>query len=221
MKDRLSFYHPTEEKLNVLSHGFGLVLSLIGLLILLSHAISIGTVSHLLALGIYGASLVVLYAASTTYHLVQEPNLRYKLNIFDHSAIYGLIAGTYTPFALLFFKPELGWPILVGIWTIALAGILFKLFFTGKFNAVSTVLYVLMGWLGVLAIGPIIDRFPVSGVVWIFAGGIFYTLGAILYAIKQIKFNHAIFHVFVLLGSISHFISVIYYLIPDSLRSSV
>ena len=218
MEDRLSFYHPTEEKLNVLSHGIGLALSLVGFLILLSHAISIGTVSHIAAIGIYGGSLVVLYAASTSYHFVQEPNLRYKLNIFDHSAIYGLIAGTYTPFALLFFKPSLGWPILVVVWSIAAAGILFKLFFTGKFNAVSTVLYVLMGWMGVLAIGPIIDRFPVSGVVWIFAGGIFYTLGAVLYAIRSLKFNHALFHVFVLLGSVSHFISVFYYLIPDSLR---
>ena len=218
MEDRLSFYHPTEEKLNVVSHGFGLVLSFFGMLILLWYAISIGTAAHIAALGIYGASLVTLYAASTSYHFVQEPALRYKLNIFDHSAIYGLIAGTYTPFALLFFKPALGWSIFAVVWLIALAGILFKLFFTGKFNAVSTILYLIMGWMGILAIGPLIERFPLSGVAWIVAGGIFYTIGALCFAFKNLKFNHAIFHVFVLLGSISHFISVFYYLIPDSVQ---
>jgi hemolysin III len=216
MKDRLSFYHPTEEKLNVVSHGFGLVLSIAGFLVLLFHALSIGTASHIAALGIYGASLVILYAASTSYHFVQEPKLRYKLNIFDHSAIYGLIAGTYTPFALLFFKPVLGWSIFGAVWAFAAVGIVFKLFFTGKYNAISTVLYVLMGWMGVFAIGPIIESFPPLGVVWIFAGGIFYTLGATVYGIKAIKYNHAIFHVFVLMGSISHFVSVFYYLLPDS-----
>lgn len=217
MHDRLSFYHPTEELLNVLSHGLGLLLSIVGFSLLMFHAISIGETEYILGLGIYGLSLVVLYSASTSYHYVQKPSLRYKLNIFDHAAIYGLIAGTYTPFALLFFKPILGWTIFAIVWSVAGAGVLFKLFFTGKYNAVSTVLYVLMGWMAIFAIGPILDHFPPSGVFWIFAGGLSYTIGAVLYALKNIRFNHAIFHMFVLFGSISHFISVFYYLVPDQL----
>ncbi len=217
MQDRLSFYHPTEEMLNVLSHGLGLLLSIVGFSLLMFHAISIGKPEYIVGLGIYGMSLVILYAASTSYHYVQSPSLRYKLNIFDHAAIYGLIAGTYTPFALIFFKPVLGWTIFAAVWTAAGIGVLFKLFFTGKYNAVSTVLYVLMGWMGILAIGPILELFQPSGVFWIFAGGLSYTLGAVLYALKNIRYNHAIFHLFVLFGSISHFISVFYYLVPDQL----
>ncbi|NNE66686.1 MAG: hemolysin III family protein [Pyrinomonadaceae bacterium] len=219
MEDRLSFYHPTEERMNVVSHGFGLVLSIIGFILLLFQAISIGTFAHIAGLGIYGASLVILYAASTSYHYTQDPRLRYRLNIFDHAAIYGLIAGTYTPFTILFYEPSLGWKLFVSIWSIAIVGIVFKLFYTGKFNAFSTVLYVIMGWMGVLAIGPILEGFPENGVIWLFAGGISYTLGAICFGIRALKFNHAIFHIFVLIGSISHFITVFYYLIPDSIRA--
>ena len=138
MEDRLSFYHPTEELLNVITHGFGLVLSIIGVSVLLYSAAQGGTLKHFAGLGIYGLSVIVLYAASTSYHYVQEPKLRYKLNIFDHAAIYGLIAGTYTPFALLFFSPTFGSVILIFVWTSAVVGIVFKLFFTGKYNAVAT-----------------------------------------------------------------------------------
>ena len=214
MEDRLSFYHPREEKLNVISHGIGFVLSCIGLAVLLFQAVSSGSAWHVVALGIYGLSLVVLYAASTSYHFVQEPQLRYKLNVLDHSAIYCLIAGTYTPFALLFFNPLFGWSLFAFIWTAAAAGIVFKLFHTGRYGVLSTVLYVVMGWAGIVAIGPIIESFPLSGVMWLFAGGIFYTIGAGMFGLKQIRFNHAIFHVFVLLGSISHFVTVTFYLLP-------
>jgi hemolysin III len=218
MEDRLSFYHPTEELLNVLTHGFGLVLSVIGCLTLFYYAAAGGSLRHFAALGIYGISLVVLYAASTSYHYVQEPKLRYKLNIFDHAAIYGLIAGSYTPFALLFYSPNMGWTILICVWTAAAIGIVFKLFFTGKYNAIATGTYVVMGWMGVFTLGPLFDGFPPYGVAWILASGVFYTIGAILYSIKRVKFNHAIFHVFVLLGSISHFIAVFYFLVPESIN---
>ncbi len=218
MEDRLSFYHPTEERLNYLSHGFGLLLSIAGLVVLLFYAFTSGTAYHVAGLGIYGVSLVVLYSASTSYHFVQEPKLRYKLNIFDHSAIYGLIAGSYTPFALLFFKPEIGWTIFVLVWTVAAAGIIFKLFFTGKYNFVATSTYVLMGWMGLFVMGPMISDFPFNGLLWILAGGVFYTIGAVLYGLSKVKYNHAIFHLFVLLGSISHFISVFYYLLSMDLK---
>ena len=214
MEDRLTFYHPTEERLNVISHGFGLILSVIAFPLLVGYSIREGTTLHVISFSIYGASLVILYAASTSYHYVQEPKLRYKLNIFDHAAIYVLIAGSYTPFALNVFEGVLGWTVLGIVWTIAIIGITLKLFFTGKFGLVSTIAYILMGWIGILGIRSLIDNLPIEGVIWLIAGGLSYTVGAILFGLHKIKFNHAIFHIFVLLGSFCHFISVFLYVLP-------
>ncbi len=214
MKDRLTFYHPAEERLNVLSHGIGLILSVIALALLIFSASKNGTVWHLISFGIYGTSLVILYSASTLYHYVQEPGLRYKLNIFDHAAIYVLIAGSYTPFAINVLSESIGWTMFVVVWLIALVGISLKLFYTGKYGKISTVAYILMGWLGVLGINALIENLPIEGVIWLVAGGISYTLGAILYGLKRIRFNHAIFHLFVLIGSFCHFISVFVYVLP-------
>ncbi|MEZ5344980.1 MAG: hemolysin III family protein [Pyrinomonadaceae bacterium] len=214
MKDRLTFYHPTEEKLNVISHGFGLILSIIALVLLLMGSNSGKGYLYMASFGIYGASLVILYTASTLYHYVQEPNLRYKLNILDHSAIYVLIAGSYTPYTLNVMNTSIGWTMFVTVWMIAIAGITLKLFFTGKYGKLSTIAYILMGWLGVFGLNSLIENLPVEGVIWLLAGGVSYTIGAILYGLKRVKFNHAIFHVFVLLGSICHFISVFSYVLP-------
>ena len=214
MEDRLTFYHPTEEKLNVISHGFGLVLSVIALVLLVSYAISDGRVWHIISLSIYGASLVIMYTASTLYHYIQEPKLRYKLNIFDHAAIYVLIAGSYTPFTLSVMQGTLGWGLFVTVWTIAIIGIMLKLFFTGKYGKLSTIAYILMGWLGVFGLKSLYEALPIEGVIWLLAGGFSYTLGAILYSLRSVKFNHAIFHVFVLLGSFCHFMSVFLYVLP-------
>jgi hemolysin III len=196
MKHRLTFYHPTEEFLNVASHGLGLVLSVVALVFLVTYAVAEGTVWHVFSFSIYGVSLVVLYSASTLYHYVQEPVLRYKLNIFDHSAIYVLIAGSYTPFTLNVLKGDLGWALFATIWTVALAGITLKLFFTGRFGLVSTIGYVAMGWIAILAIGPFVRTFDQTGIIWVFAGGF------------------AIFHLFVLAGSICHFVAVFFYVLP-------
>lgn len=214
MKDRLTFYHPTEEKLNVISHGLGLILSIIALKALVYYAISEGTIWHIVSFSIYGASLVIMYSASTLYHYVQEPKLRYKLNIFDHAAIYVLIAGSYTPFTLNVMQGTLGWTLFVIVWTIAIIGITLKLFFTGKYGFISTVVYILMGWMGIFGLKSLFEALPAEGVIWLLAGGISYTIGAILYSLKKIKFNHAIFHVFVLLGSFCHFMSVFLYVLP-------
>ncbi|RLD75234.1 MAG: hemolysin D, partial [Bacteroidetes bacterium] len=136
------------------------------------------------------------------------------LNIFDHSAIYVLIAGTYTPFTLLVLKGWVGWTIFGVSWGLALTGIVLKLFFTGKYDTISTIAYVLMGWLIIFAIKPLVNEMPFSGLMWLLAGGVFYTVGAILYSIKKLKYNHAIFHIFVLLGSFSHFMAVFFYILP-------
>lgn len=214
MEERLTFYDPTEEKLNVISHGLGLLLSIIALVLLVKTAVSLGTVWHIISFSIYGASLVLLYSASTLYHYVQEPKMRYKLNIFDHAAIYVLIAGSYTPFTLNVMQGTLGWTLFATVWTIAIIGITLKLFFTGKYGKLSTIAYILMGWLGVFGLKSLFETMPIEGVVWLLAGGVSYTVGAILYSLKSVKFNHAIFHVFVLLGSICHFMSVFLYILP-------
>ncbi len=215
MEKRLTFYHPTEEKLNVISHGLGLAMSIGALASLVIYATLYGTAWHVFSVTVYGLSLVVLYTASTLYHFVQEPGLRYKLNILDHAAIYVLIAGTYTPFTIHVLQGSIGWLLFGTVWTAAVIGITFKLFFAGRFQRSTTVAYVVMGWIAVFALEPFIRKFDPQGVVWVFAGGFAYTFGAVMYAMKSIRFNHAIFHVFVLFGSICHFVAVFFYLLPN------
>jgi hemolysin III len=212
--NKTTYYNPKEEKLNVISHGIGFILSIIALVLLVVYASIKGSSWHIVSFSIYGASLIVLYAASTLYHYVQKPKLRYKLNIFDHAAIYILIAGTYTPFTLVVLKGWVGWTIFGVSWGLAIIGVILKLFFTGKFDKISTITYVLMGWLIIFAIKPLVNNLPTEGLIWLLVGGILYTIGAILYSIKKIKYNHAIFHIFVLLGSFSHFIAVFFYVLP-------
>ena len=212
-KKHLTYYSNTEEKLNVITHGIGLLLSIAALVFLILHASFNGTARHIVSFTIFGASLILLYSASTIYHYVQKPELRRKLNILDHSAIYVLIAGTYTPFTLVTLKGWLGWTIFGITWGIALVGIIFKMFFTGRFELLSTIAYVAMGWIIIFAIKPLIEVFPLNGLYWLMAGGIFYTLGAILFSIKKVKYNHAIFHIFVLLGSFSHFVAIYFYVL--------
>ncbi|WP_420570850.1 PAQR family membrane homeostasis protein TrhA [Kordia sp.] len=207
-------YSPLEEKLNIISHGIGVVLGVIALVFLVIHAIQHGETIHLVSFTMYGLSIIVLYLASTLYHKATKPLVRNKLRIFDHAAIYLLIAGTYTPFALVTLKGSTGWIIFGTVWAFAAIGITLKLFFTGKFDKLSTLMYVFMGWIIVFAIKPLMENLSSEGLFWLMAGGVFYTVGAILYSIRKLPFNHAIFHVFVLLGSICHFISVYWYVLP-------
>lgn len=211
---KITFYDPKEEKLNVISHAFGLVLSIIALVLLVVFASLEGSAWHIVSFSIYGASLIVLYAASTFYHNSKTPKLRYRLNIFDHASIYVLIAGTYTPFTLVVLDGWVGWTIFGVSWGLVLTGVILKLFFIGKYDKISTIAYVLMGWLIVFAIKPLVQNLPIEGLLWLLGGGISYTVGAILYSIKRIKFNHFIFHIFVLLGSFCHFIAVFFYVLP-------
>tara|TARA_R110001583_G_scaffold35585_3_gene118219 strand:+ start:1114 stop:1770 length:657 start_codon:yes stop_codon:yes gene_type:complete len=213
-KKDIKFYDPKEEKLNVLSHGLGLILSIVALVLLVVYASLYGSAWHIVSFSIYGASLIVLYSASTLYHSAQTPKLRHRLNIFDHASIYILIAGTYTPFTLVVLKGWVGWTIFGVSWGLALTGVILKLFFTGRFDKISTIAYVLMGWLIIFAIKPLISGLSIEGLLWLFSGGLAYTIGAILYSIKGMKYNHAIFHIFVLLGSFCHFIAVFFYVLP-------
>ena len=207
-------YSPIEEKININSHAIGFILSVVALVLLVAHASMHGDVWHIVSFSIFGTSLIILYAASTFYHSAKKPELRKRLKIIDHASIYVLVAGTYTPFTLVTLNGKLGWLIFGISWGLALTGIILKLFFTGKYNLISTSMYVFMGWVIVFAIKPLINNLPSEGFLWLLAGGISYTLGAILYSINKIKFNHAIFHMFVLTGSFCHFISVFFYVLP-------
>lgn len=212
--NKITFYEPKEEKFNVISHAIGLVLSIVALFLLVTYSSLNGSVWHIVSFSIFGASLIILYLASTLYHYAKNPKLRYRLNIFDRSAIYILIAGTYTPFTLVVLNGWVGWTIFALSWGLAITGIVLKLFFTGKYDKISTLAYVLMGWLIIFAVKPLIMNFSFEGLMWLLSGGIFYTVGAILYSIKRIKYNHAIFHIFVLLGSFSHFVTIFFYVLP-------
>lgn len=204
-------YDPLEEKLNVYTHAFGLLLSIVALFLLINKSISLDTIWYQVSFPVFGVSLIILYAASTFYHNAKNEKTRRKLNIVDHASIYILIAGTYTPFTLVTLQGKTGWIIFGITWGLALIGVILKIFFTGRFDVISTIAYVLMGWVIVFVFKPLFEALPFHGVLWLFLGGLFYTIGALLYSIKKIKFNHAIFHVFVLLGSFCHFIAIYYF----------
>ncbi len=212
----IKYYSPIEEKINIISHAIGFILSMVALVLLVRHATRHGDVWHIVSFSIFGASLIILYAASSFYHSSKKSELRSRLNIIDHASIYVLIAGTYTPFTLVTLKGTIGWVIFGISWGLALTGIILKFFFTGKYNLMSTIMYVLMGWVIVFAIKPLMNNLPLAGLLWLVAGGISYTIGAILYGIKKIKFNHTIFHMFVLMGSFCHFMSVYFYVLPSA-----
>jgi len=217
MKDTggIKYYSPIEEKINIISHAIGFILSIVALVLLVRHATLHGDVWHIVSFSIFGASLIILYAASTFYHSAKKSEIRNRLKIIDHASIYVLIAGTYTPFTLVTLNGTIGWVIFATSWGLALTGIILKLFFTGKYNLISTIMYVLMGWVIIFAIKPLINNLPLEGLLWLFAGGISYTIGAALYSIKKIKLNHAVFHMFVLIGSFCHFMSVFFYVLPS------
>lgn len=207
-------YEPFEEKLNVISHAFGFALSILGLVLLILRANELGEMVHLVSFSIFGASMILLYAASTLYHSATNKNWRYRLNILDHASIYVLIAGSYTPFALVTLEGWVGWTIFGVVWGCALTGIILKLFYTGKYRTLSTIMYVVMGWIIVFAIKPLYDNLSSEGLWWLIGGGLSYTVGAVIFSLDKVKFNHAIFHVFVLFGTFCHYLSIYFYVLP-------
>ena len=214
MKIFPSYYRQAEEKINVITHAFGFLLSVIAFIFFIKKSIELQNWGYAISTIVYAVSLMVLYAASTGYHSAKGRKLRSRLNIFDHAAIYILIAGTYTPFTLITLKGTLGYILFSIVWAVAAVGVILKLFYTGKFKLLSTIMYVAMGWIVIFVIKPLLENLPTNGIWLLFAGGFFYTLGAVLFMFDKLKFNHAIFHVFVLLGSISHFLAIYFYVNP-------
>jgi len=210
----MQHYSPLEERTNIISHAAGFVLGIVALVLMVVRASLYGNAWHIVGVSIFGASLICLYAASTIYHSAKDPKIRGRLRVVDHATIYVLIAGTYTPFTLVTLNGWVGWVIFGFSWAMAVTGITLKLFYTGRFNLLSTLMYIFMGWIIVFAIKPLINNLSADGLWWLMAGGVAYTVGAILYMIKKVPFNHAIFHMFVLLGSFCHFVSVYWYVLP-------
>ncbi len=209
-------YTVREEAANVATHAAGLVASVVGVAVLVYLGIVREEALHAASAGVYGATLVALYAASTLYHAFRRPGVKRVLRVLDHCAIYLLIAGTYTPFVLVSLGGRLGWTLFGVVWAMAAAGIVFKIFATGRFAVVSTAAYVAMGWLGVVALGPLIRSLSGAALLWLLAGGIAYTAGTFFYH-RRIPYSHALWHVFVLIGSVCHFVAIgLYVLVPGS-----
>ncbi len=200
-----------EEIANSVTHGIGAALSIAGLTLLVVLATIHGDVWRVVSFSVYGGTLVILYLASTLYHSVPNPRIKHIFRIIDHSAIYLLIAGTYTPFLLVSMRGPWGWSLLAVVWTLAISGIVFKTFLIHRFSKLSTIVYLLMGWLCVVAIKEMLATIPPYGMVWLSAGGLCYTVGVIFYVWHRLPYNHAIWHMFVLGGSACHFFAILFY----------
>jgi hemolysin III len=204
--------HIGEEIANSITHGLGLLLSIAGLCVLVTMAAIRGTAWHVVACSIYGSTLVLLYLSSTLYHAIQAPRAKNVFRVIDHSAIYLLIAGTYTPFLLITLRGPLGWTLFGLQWGMAICGILFKSLTRGGYEMASTAVYALMGWMGVLGMRTMYASLHFHGILWIVSGGLFYTLGIIFFAIDR-RYSHTIWHLFVLAGSVCHFYAVLRYIV--------
>lgn len=203
-----------EEIANALTHGLGLALSVVGLVVLVPLSAARGTTTHLVACAVYGATLVLLYAASTLYHSFQRPRLKRLLRRIDHAAIYLLIAGTYTPFALVNLRGGWGWALFGVAWGMAAFGVVYKLFFMGRLRCLSTSLYLVMGWMAVAAAKPFLASVAVHGLLLLAVGGLLYTAGVWFYVRDHRRYHHAVWHLFVLGGSACHYAAVVTAVLP-------
>lgn len=201
-----------EERLNAISHGIGALLGIVVLVLLICYDTN-KTAYSLFSVIVYGISIIVLFTASTLYHAVSNVKHKHFFRILDHISIYFLIAGTYTPVALITLETSKGWTLFYVVWGIALFGTILKLFFTGRFELFSTLLYLVMGWLIVFDFSNLSDAIGSDGILWLFAGGLSYTVGIIFYAIPRIPYNHVIWHMFVLAGALFHFFMIFFYVI--------
>ncbi|MCB0418001.1 MAG: hemolysin III family protein [Bdellovibrionaceae bacterium] len=203
-------YTRREELANAISHGLGACLSVAALAVLIVYA---KDGWRMLSFSIYGGSLILLFLASTFYHAFRDPRLKQVLKIVDHSAIFVLIAGTYTPLLLVTLRGVWGWALFTVIWGLATYGVVLKLFARNMSRGFSLALYLGMGWLAVVAIRPLMQELPIGGIWWLFSGGLCYTVGTLFYVRKQMPYSHAIWHLFVLAGSACHFCCMLFYVV--------
>lgn len=207
----LAFTHTftkEEEIVHAITHGIGAVFSIAALIILTVMAAMHGNAWHIVSFTLFGNTMLILYVSSTIVHALPEGRWKRVFEIFDHSSIYFFIAGTYTPFLFLAVKGAIGWTLFGIVWGLALIGTVFKCFFVNRFLYTSTMIYVVMGWLIVFAWKPLVSALSQEGVVYLVSGGILYTVGAVFYVWRGFKFHHAVWHMFVLGGSVAHFFAV-------------
>ncbi len=214
MPIQASSYSVKEEVAHAISHGVGIILSIIGLTVLVAYSSVYGDAWHIVSTSIFGSALIILYTASTLYHSIPIPEAKIILKQIDHSAIYLLIAGSYTPFLLVNLRGVVGWSLFALVWCIAIIGILLEVHRKDRFKKLSIALYLGLGWLVIAAIKPMIDSVERGGLILLLIGGISYSLGVIFYTRKKMMYHHAIWHLFVLAGSICHYFAVLFYVIP-------
>jgi len=201
----------SEEIANSISHGLGLVLAIVALPILVLAAVRGGSVHFIVGASVFGGTMILLYLASTLYHSITHEVTKNMCRVFDHTAIFLLIAGTYTPFSLGVLRGPWGWSLLAVIWALAIVGITLKIRKRTRHSRITIVLYVIMGWLAIVAVKPMIMLIPVPGLLLIFAGGIAYTGGLAFFALDRLRYNHFIWHLFVIAGTTCHFFAVLWY----------
>nr|WP_234496146.1 hemolysin III family protein [Vibrio maritimus] len=210
-----SNYSLREEWANSVTHGIGVILSIIGLIMLLQRSLAAGAdVMTITSMSLYGGSMITLFLASTLYHSIPNPSSKRWLKTFDHCAIFLLIAGSYTPFMLVSLRTPLAVGLMIVIWALAVIGIIMKLFFVYRYKRASLITYLVMGWLSLIVIYQLAKHLDPSGLILLAAGGAIYTLGVVFYANKRIPYNHAIWHLFVLGGAACHFFAVYRYVEP-------
>jgi hemolysin III len=207
-----------EEIANSITHGVGAALAVAGLAVMVTLAATRGSASHVVGCAVFGVTLVLMYGASTLYHSIPHPRAKRVLQVLDHSAIYLVIAGTYTPFLLVSLRGTTGWVLLATVWAIAAAGIVFSSTLGRRVHFLSVVLYVGMGWIAVVVFRQLAASLGLAGMALLVSGGVVYTAGVIFYGWKRLPYNHAIWHVFVLAGSALHFAAVLGFVIPPPLR---
>jgi hemolysin III len=203
-----NFYTKGEEIANAITHGIGAALAIAALVLLVVFSAMKGTAWHVVGFSIFGATLVILYLESTLYHSLTNKKVKRLFRKFDHMSIFLLIAGTYTPFCLTILRGTMGWIMFAIVWGSTVVGIILKAFLTGKKDKLSTTLYVVMGWLIVIAIKRMYLSMIFSGFLFLVIGGLLYTVGALFYSWDKLKYNHGVWHLFVIGGSVCHFFSV-------------
>lgn len=211
-----SIYSLGEEIAHGVTHGLGALLAIAGLAVLAARASVYGDVWQVVSVSIFGASLVLMYTASTLFHSIPLPDTKRVFRVLDHCLIYVLIAGTYTPFTLVTLRGPWGWSLFGTIWGLALVGIVFKIFTTGRFEKLSLAVYLVMGWCVLAVVKPLMAALPAGGLWLLLAGGLSYSLGTVFYRWESLRYHHAIWHVFVLAGSVLHYFAVLFYVIPKT-----
>ncbi len=209
-------YSVGEEIFNAVTHGIGVIVAVVGLVVMILKACRYGEALHVVSVTIFGSSMVILYLASTLYHSITNKGIKAALKVIDHSSIFLLIAGTYTPFTLITLRGPWGWSIFGAVWGFALLGIIVEVLRIKKGKVFSLVLYLLMGWIVVVAIVPLVKTLPGKGLFWLISGGLAYTLGVVFYVMKQHSYTHGVWHLFVLMGTISHFVAIYLYVLPSA-----